>query len=61
MKDNMRFFFSSQGYIAPRAESVAIAQENILCASAIDGITTSDYTDGGTVQWGGSNGDGGGN
>ena len=61
MKENKKFGFFSQGYEAPRAESVAIAQESILCASAIDGITTSDYTDGGTVEWGGSNGDGGGN
>lgn len=33
MKEKRKFGFTSQGYIAPRAEYVAIAQESILCAS----------------------------
>ena len=33
MKEKKRIGFTSQGYEAPRAESVAVAQESILCAS----------------------------
>ena len=33
MKEKMKFGFASQGYVAPRAESVAVVQESILCAS----------------------------
>lgn len=46
------FGFLSHGYVAPRAESVAVAQESILCASLLDGITTSDY-DEEFIEWGG--------
>lgn len=60
MKEKMKSGFKGQGYEAPWAESVAIAQEGILCAS-MDGVTTSDYNDEGTVEWGGAIGDGGGN
>ena len=43
MKENKKFGFLSQGYEAPRAESVEVAQESVLCASPIDGVTTTDY------------------
>lgn len=43
MKEKKKFGLESQGYAAPRAESVAIAQESILCASLLDGATTTDY------------------
>ena len=33
MKKKLKFGFKSQGYEAPRAESVDVAQESILCAS----------------------------
>ena len=33
MKEKMKFGFTSQGYEAPRAESVEIAQVSVLCAS----------------------------
>ena len=33
MKEKKKFGLKSQGYVAPRAESVAVAQESILCAS----------------------------
>ena len=45
MKENKKFGFLSQGYAAPRAESVEVAQESILCASPIDGVTTTDYNE----------------
>lgn len=59
MKEKKKFYFKSQGYVAPRAESVAIALRSILCAS-LDGVTTSDYSEE-TISWGGTFGDGGGN
>ena len=43
MKTKKKFGFFSQGYEAPRAEGVEVAQESILCASPIDGVTTTDY------------------
>ena len=43
MKEKLKFGFTSQGYEAPRAESVEVAQESILCASPIDGVTITDY------------------
>ena len=45
MKKKLKFGFTSQGYEAPRAESVEVAQESILCASPIDGVTTTEYND----------------
>ena len=36
MKEKERIGFTSQGYEAPRAESVAVAQESILCSSPSD-------------------------
>ena len=48
MKKQLNFRFLSQGYEPPRAESVAVAQESILCASPSDinagfeGFTTGD-------------------
>ena len=38
-----KFGLESQGYVAPRAESVAIAQESILCASMNDAAMTTEY------------------
>ena len=43
MKKKLKFGFISQGYEAPRAESVEVAQESVLCASPIDGVTTTNY------------------
>ena len=45
MKTKKKFGFFSQGYEAPRAESVEVAQESVLCASPIDGVTTTDYNE----------------
>ena len=48
MKEKKKFGLESQGYEAPRAESVAVAQESILCASpsgingGLEGFTTGD-------------------
>ena len=36
MKTKKKFGFLSQGYEAPRAESVDVAQESILCASPVE-------------------------
>lgn len=33
--------FEGQNYVAPRAESVEIVQESILCSSRLDGFTES--------------------
>lgn len=60
MKEKKKFGFTSQCYEAPRAESVAVAQESILCASILDGITTSDYEEE-FIEWGGDLGGNGGN
>ena len=54
-----KFGLENQGYVAPRAESVGIAQEGLLCTS-MDGVTTSDY-DEETIYWGGDLGGNGGN
>ena len=35
MKLKFEIGFSSQGYAAPRAENVAVAQQGILCASSV--------------------------
>ena len=43
MKKKLKFGFFSQGYEAPRAESVEVAQESVLCASPIDGVTAGTY------------------
>lgn len=34
MKNNKKFGFTSQGYIAPRAESIALSYQGLLCTSA---------------------------
>ena len=49
--EKKKFGFPSQAYEAPRAESVDVAQESVLCASPIDGVTITEYQDGGTVNW----------
>lgn len=36
MKKKLKFGFLGQSYEAPRAESVEVAQESILCASPSD-------------------------
>ena len=36
MEKKVKFGFFSQGYEPPRAESVAVAQESILCSSPSD-------------------------
>ena len=36
MKTKKKFGFFSQGYEAPRAEGVEVAQESVLCASPSD-------------------------
>ena len=46
MKTKKKFGFFSQGYEAPRAEGVEVAQESVLCASPIDGVTTTEYEEG---------------
>ncbi len=38
MKKKSKFGFLSQGYEAPRAESVDVAQESVLCASPTNEI-----------------------
>ena len=43
MKENKKFGFTSQGYEPPRAESVEMSNQGMLCASPIDGVTTTDY------------------
>lgn len=42
-KENMKFGLESQGYVAPRAENVEVAQECILCASPVDTVMTTEY------------------
>ena len=56
VKVRMKIGFFSQGYEAPRAESVAVAQESILCSSPSDidgGIEEFTIIDG---AWGGLGG-----
>ena len=36
MKENKKFGFTSQGYTAPRAESVEMSNQGMLCASPSD-------------------------
>ena len=36
MKEKKKFGFLSQGYEAPRAESVEVGNEGLLCASPTD-------------------------
>ena len=36
--EKKKFGFKSQGYEAPRAESVEVAQESVLCASPTNEI-----------------------
>lgn len=47
--------FKSQGYVAPRAENVAVAQEGILCGSStpanLNGITNEGFGRGANVDW----------
>ena len=43
MEKKKKFGFTSQCYEAPRAESVEVAQESVLCASPIDGVTAGTY------------------
>ena len=38
-----KFGLESQGYVAPRAENVEVAQESVLCASPINGVMTTEY------------------
>ena len=35
MKENKKFGFFSQGYAAPRAESVEMSNQGMLCASSV--------------------------
>ena len=43
MEKKVKFGFFSQGYEAPRAEGVEVAQESVLCASPINGVTSTTY------------------
>ena len=52
MKENKKFGFFSQGYEAPRAESVAVGNEGLLCAS-IDGDLQG-FTNDEDGSWGGT-------
>ena len=46
MKENNKFGFTSQGYEAPRAESVMVAQQSVLCASPVNGnLESFEYED----------------
>lgn len=52
MEKKKKFGFLNQSYEAPRVESVEVAQESILCASPIDGVTTTEYNDEfGPIEW----------
>ncbi len=51
MKKNLKFGFSSQGYEAPRAESVEVGNEGLLCAS-IDGALQGFTMDEEVGDWG---------
>ena len=53
MKTKKKFGFTSQGYEAPRAESVAVGNEGLLCAS-IDGALQG-FTDDVDGDWGTGN------
>lgn len=50
-----KFGLKSQGYVAPRAENVAVAQEGILCGSSVptnlNGITNESFGRGANVDW----------
>ena len=50
MKKKLKFGFLSQSYEAPRAESVEVANEGLLCASEV--ITADDYGVINGVTWG---------
>lgn len=50
-----KFGLKSQSYVAPRAESVAIAQEGILCGSTVptnlNGVTNEGFNHGLNAEW----------
>ena len=50
--EKIKFGFPSQAYEAPRAESVEVAQESILCASPNEPeVTAGDYETSGINGW----------
>lgn len=51
MKEKKKFGFTSQDYIAPRAEGVEFAQDGILCASTVIGNTLENFSRGENGQW----------
>ena len=54
MEKKVKFGFTSQGYEAPRAESVAVGNEGLLCAS-IDGALQGFTMDEEVGDWGTGN------
>ena len=40
MEKKVKFGFLNQGYEAPRAESVAMSDEGLLCASIVEAVGT---------------------
>ena len=40
MKEKLKFGFFSQVYAPPRAESVAMSDEGLLCASIVEAVGT---------------------
>ena len=53
MKENNKFGFLSQGYAAPRAESVEMSNQGMLCASPTEldgGLQNFEY-EGTTGSW----------
>ena len=51
MKKKERIGFPSQVYEAPRAVSVTVTQESILCASPTQGAETTDYNVADPINW----------
>ena len=56
MKKKLKSGFLSQGYEAPHAESVEVAQESILCASQVNGGLESFGSENGAWDWEGPGG-----
>ena len=53
MKEKMNFGFLSQSYAAPRAESIEMSNEGMLCSSPSDPSTPNGQEGFGTVSGGG--------
>lgn len=55
MKENKKSGFTSQAYVAPRAENVGIALEGFILGPSMEGDTDNEQINVVNVGWDGSN------